>query len=286
MQARIHAGADRGQHRRLGEHFGVRPDADFEILAPGILRDQHVLDVLRFGRARLQPRQVGADDPRHLGPDRLPPDPDCRAPAPRSPARASRRRSVTPAALITCRSIGASSHGLAGSRVSGGVLFSRSCSASYPLATRGAQRLGRIGFGSKLAGGGKSSDDVEHAVLADRHHRRAGKIGTPDPPPSARQLAKSSGRMKAASGDNRASGGSSRGASSCQGCLVHRRNRATGQLLPLALLHSRRNMKKAGRCFTRRPQWVVQREFFRPLSLALRHMGRRSRPSSGGDRQS
>ena len=34
----------------------------------------------------------------------------------------------------------------------------------------------------KLAGGGKLVGDVEHAVLADRDHRRAGEIGTPDPP--------------------------------------------------------------------------------------------------------
>ena len=71
MQARIHAGAHRRQDRRLGKDFGVRPDADFEILAPGILRNQHVLHMLRFGRARLQLRQVGADDPRHLGPNGL-----------------------------------------------------------------------------------------------------------------------------------------------------------------------------------------------------------------------
>ena len=67
----------------------------------------------------------------------------------------------------------------------------RDCPAAYcsagpsdptrsPRAARSAP--GRIGFGSKLTGGGEIVRDVEHAVLANRHHRRAGKIGTPDPP--------------------------------------------------------------------------------------------------------
>ena len=52
----------------------------------------------------------------------LRPSPDRRAPAPRSRARACSTTKVTPAALIACRSQGASSHGVGGSRVAlGGV---------------------------------------------------------------------------------------------------------------------------------------------------------------------
>ena len=69
MQTRIHTCAHRRQHWSLGEHLGVRPDAHFKILAPRVLSDEHVLHMLRLGRARLQLGQVGADHPRHLGPD-------------------------------------------------------------------------------------------------------------------------------------------------------------------------------------------------------------------------
>jgi hypothetical protein len=81
---------------------------------------------------------------------------------------------------MTCRSIGASNHGLLGSRFRRRVVYQVPQQA-YPLATR-TRSARRIGFSSKLAGGREIIRDVEHAVLADRHHRRAGKIGTPDPP--------------------------------------------------------------------------------------------------------
>ena len=105
---------------------------------------------------------------------------------------------VTPAALITCRSIGASSHGLVGSRVSGGVLLSRSCSVPTrsPLMARSA-RAGSAAAASWLAVG-KSS------VMSNTPSWR---IATTDGPArSGRQIrpisaapAKSSGRMNAAS---------------------------------------------------------------------------------------
>ena len=37
---------------RLGEDLGVGADADFQVLAPGALLDQHVLQVHRLGRSR------------------------------------------------------------------------------------------------------------------------------------------------------------------------------------------------------------------------------------------
>ena len=45
-------------------------DADFEILAPGLLRDQHLLETHGFRRPRFQLRQIVADKPRDFGPDR------------------------------------------------------------------------------------------------------------------------------------------------------------------------------------------------------------------------
>ena len=52
MKSRIHAGADRGHRLRLGEDFRIRSDADFEILAPHVVRDQRVLE---RGRLRASP---------------------------------------------------------------------------------------------------------------------------------------------------------------------------------------------------------------------------------------
>ena len=63
-------GADRGHRLRLGEDLGVGADADLEVLAPGALADQHLLQRHRLGRAGLQRRQVVADQPGHLGADR------------------------------------------------------------------------------------------------------------------------------------------------------------------------------------------------------------------------
>ncbi len=70
MQARIEAGADRRHGRGLGEDLGIRADADLEILAPGSLRDQHVLEMHRLGRAGLELRQVVADELADLLADR------------------------------------------------------------------------------------------------------------------------------------------------------------------------------------------------------------------------
>jgi hypothetical protein len=129
-----------GQHGSLGKHLGVRPDPDFEILAPGILRDQH-----RLALAALRPNPA-LDRDRSVPTIRVTSARMACAESGLPRARSSITRSsidtakVTPAALITCRSIGASSHGLVGSRVSGGVLFKMSCSAPIrtPFVARSA----------------------------------------------------------------------------------------------------------------------------------------------------
>ena len=70
MQPGGNAGAHRRERLRLGEDLGIRADADFEILAPRALRDQHLLELHRRGRAGAQPREIVADQARHLGADR------------------------------------------------------------------------------------------------------------------------------------------------------------------------------------------------------------------------
>lgn len=61
MQADIRTPADRGEHRRLGEDFGIRPDADLEILRPHALVDQCLLDLGRLRRTGLQIGEAAAD---------------------------------------------------------------------------------------------------------------------------------------------------------------------------------------------------------------------------------
>ena len=70
MKPGVEAGADRGHRRGLGEDLGVRPDADLEILAPGALRDQHLLEMHRLGRAGLELGQIVADELADLLADR------------------------------------------------------------------------------------------------------------------------------------------------------------------------------------------------------------------------
>ena len=66
----VRAAAHRGHRLRLGEDLGVRTDPDLEILAPGALRDQHLLQRHRLGRAGLEPAQVVADQALDLRADR------------------------------------------------------------------------------------------------------------------------------------------------------------------------------------------------------------------------
>jgi hypothetical protein len=59
----IRARADAGEHGRgLGEDLGVRADADLEVLRPRALRDQHLLETHRLGRAGLEAGEIVADD--------------------------------------------------------------------------------------------------------------------------------------------------------------------------------------------------------------------------------
>ena len=61
MQADIRAGANRGQGLGLGEDLGVGTDADFQILRPGTVLDERLLEA-RYGLGSgLDRRKVAAD---------------------------------------------------------------------------------------------------------------------------------------------------------------------------------------------------------------------------------
>jgi hypothetical protein len=70
VQPRIHAVPDRGHRGGLGKDFGVRADADLEILAPGALLDERRLQGRGFGRAGPELGKVLADESDHLAADR------------------------------------------------------------------------------------------------------------------------------------------------------------------------------------------------------------------------
>ncbi len=60
------AAADRGQHWRLGEDLGVRPDAHLQVLRPHALLDQQRFERLGAWTAWLQALQIRADHRLHL----------------------------------------------------------------------------------------------------------------------------------------------------------------------------------------------------------------------------
>ncbi len=116
------------------------------------------------------------------------------AAAVRSPrARSSITRSsieiakVTPAALIACRSIGASSQGLARSRVRGGVLARSVAHVAERFALDRAHARGGIGHLAQVAHGRAERGDVERRAVSDRDHRRPVEVRPPDPPDRAWQ---------------------------------------------------------------------------------------------------
>ena len=129
VQARLHAVADRRHRLRLGEDLRVRADADLQVLRPGALLDQHALELGGLRAAGHELGEIAAELGRHAVADRLGLLRRSRAPAPRSRAPAWSSGKVTPAALMACRSMGASSQGLRGSRVASGVLARMSASA-------------------------------------------------------------------------------------------------------------------------------------------------------------
>ena len=184
---RVEAGVGAAAHRRhrlgLGEDLGVGADADLEILRP---------------RRRPRPAPASAASPRasrarvdaSSAPTRRG-DSSARiaSAAARSPrARSSITRSssevakVTPAALIACRSIGASSHGR--SRIA-------AVAAAYWRERRRSRRSARPPPRAAAAAGSAASQrsrivakvgaDVENAPSRDDDDRRAADVRPPDP---------------------------------------------------------------------------------------------------------
>src|SRR5207249_6318219 len=62
MNADARADAHRRHRWALREELRVRADADFEVLGPHALRDEHVLHPCRLRRAGADAAQVGSDD--------------------------------------------------------------------------------------------------------------------------------------------------------------------------------------------------------------------------------
>ena len=194
MQARIHAGADGGQGRGLGEDLRVRADADFEILAPGALGHQNVLEVHGLCGAGLERLEIVADErggPRRGSPPRRPASPRARSSITRSSIETAK---VTPAALMTCRSIGARSQGFEASRAVGRRV-ARAMSSSEPILSPCAafDRPRRIVHGGEFADRGACATRCRRDHPPDRDHGRP-HARTPDAP-DERPWNPSTGRM-------------------------------------------------------------------------------------------
>ncbi len=179
MQAGIHPGAHRGQHRRLGEHLRVRTDADFQVLAPRLLRDQHLLEPHRVRRARLQLGEVVADQPHHFRADR-----GCgRRIAPRPlldhPLQHGDREGHA-GGFEDLKIDRRQQPGLCGIAAVRRRIGQEAIEIADPLARDTAQRRRRIGLLRQRADGGKARGDIEHPAIADRHHRGTGGRGQPD----------------------------------------------------------------------------------------------------------
>ena len=107
-------------------------------------------------------------------------------------ARSSMTRSsmemakVTPAALIAWRSMGVSSQGRVGSRVSGGVLASKSVEGANRFPDGCAQGGGGVRGFAEVAHGGIDGRDILNGSVTDHDDGRAGLIRPPDPPGEAR----------------------------------------------------------------------------------------------------
>jgi hypothetical protein len=168
-----HAGALRRQQRRLGEHLGVRADAHLEVLAPQATRLQCGFQCRRLRRARLHFSEIGADRGLHVGP------------------HAVGTRRITLGLLLdhALEQAGRERHasGLDHLQIDrrqqmrhGGVALRAARVAqdvgksTEAVALKGFDRTRRIGFVEQIAHRREALGQVEHALLAHRHHRRAG----------------------------------------------------------------------------------------------------------------
>ena len=96
---------------------------------------------------------------------------------------------VTPAALIACRSYGASSHGNAGARAFGGIGKHIGKFAMRGSDARGADRRDRIGEVQERARRRRDRRQVDEVVAAHAREHRAVDGRHPDTPDQQRVLA-------------------------------------------------------------------------------------------------
>ena len=169
--------AHRRQRLALGEHLGVRPDADLEILAPqpfGLQRGLRPPPPPRL--PGLDVAQRRADQPGDPPADRL--GAFAGSPAARSSITRSTidRAKVTPQAFSACRSHGASSR-----RASTRRIRRRQRPQRPPLGRRQPSR--RVVHLQQVAhGGDRAAGHVDHHAAPQRHHRRPLRLRVPDPP--------------------------------------------------------------------------------------------------------
>ncbi len=203
QHAGLHAGAHRAQRLRLGEDLRVRADADFQVLAPGALRDQHrSFSCVAAGEPGF--RLARSSPTRRCTSARIA---SAAAASPR--ARSSITRSsiesgnVTPQALTACRSHGASSHGRAGSRRSGGVLARMAQRAERLARRRRASAAAGSGASAEVAhgrrGGGYIEDDTGGRMATTAGPARSGRQTRPARAPAAPSSGRA-GRMALSSG--------------------------------------------------------------------------------------
>ena len=167
---------------RLGEDLRVRADAHLQVLRPEPFGDQHLLGLGGFRGAGPDRADAAAEGPAHQVAHLRGP---CRR---RPPHRSSMTRSimlstkVTPQALMTCRSTGASRCGRAGSRASDALTTSAVVHRGSLMAGVEHAADGPGASSSRPGDGAGQAVQVEHVLAADRHHPRPAGFDVPDAP--------------------------------------------------------------------------------------------------------
>ena len=206
--ADLHAGAHGRQHRRLGEDLGVGADADLEVLRPQAARLQHRLQRRGLRRARLQ-RRPGRRRSRPAPRPRTASARDASPLACSSITRSSRLvAKVTPAALMHLQVAWREQVRAQPRRAGRDAVAQQLVQAADAPARQWPHLRGRVGFVEQVAHRREARRQVEHAVVADRDHRRPGRVAGQ---PGARRPACRRGRRRAgiASGPSRDVGSSS-----------------------------------------------------------------------------
>ena len=181
MDAGVQEGADGRERLRLGEDLGVRPDADLEILAPGALRDEHLLEARGLARARLEPGEILADEAHDLGADggrglRVAARPLLDHALEHRDGEGDARR------LDRLQVDGGEEPGLFGVASLGRRVGEDRRKLAERLALGLAQLQGWVLILAEIAHRREARRDVDDAVRADGDDRRSAELGSPDAP--------------------------------------------------------------------------------------------------------